>query len=124
MDPFFIELEVLDESFTSTIKFIVLVETVPELAVEEASIVSVAGSCAPPPQGALAGAKRRRAHPPTRAGAAISRWGEGCRSCAPRGGGMTIFSVLQPLLPPILDMLFSASLDLDFYAGAGARRGG
>ena len=33
MDPFFIELEFSGESFTSTIKFIVLVETVPELAV-------------------------------------------------------------------------------------------
>ena len=73
MDPFFIELEFLDESFTSIINFIRLVETVPELAVEEASFISVATRSGPPPQATIAEAKRRRARPPTRAGAAVPR---------------------------------------------------
>ena len=51
MDPFFIELEFLDESFTSIINFIRLVETVPKLAVEKASFISVASRRGPPPQG-------------------------------------------------------------------------
>ena len=46
--PWRVDPEFLDESFTSTINFIVLVERVPELAVEEASFVSIAGSCGPP----------------------------------------------------------------------------
>ena len=37
---------------------------------------------------------------------------------------MNIFSVLGALLPPVLDMLLAALLEVDFYAGAGARRGG
>ena len=37
---------------------------------------------------------------------------------------MTILTVLRALLPPLLDIDLSASLELDFYAGAGARRGG
>ena len=68
MDPFFIELEFLDESFTSIINFIRLVEMVPKLAVEEASFVSVASGCGPlPPWPHPLRAKRRRASPPTRA---------------------------------------------------------
>ena len=73
MDPFFIELEFLDESFTSIINFIRLVETVPKLAVEEAAFVSVASSCGPLPPRPHLRAKRRRARPPVRAGAAVSR---------------------------------------------------
>ena len=37
---------------------------------------------------------------------------------------MTILTVLRALLPPLLDIHLSASLEVDFYAGAGARRGG
>ena len=73
MDPFFIELEFLDESFTSIINFIRLVETVPKLAVEEAAFVSFASSCGPLPPRPHLRAKRRRARPPVRAGAAVSR---------------------------------------------------
>ena len=47
--PWRVDPEFLDESFTSTINFIPLVETVPELAVKEASFISVASSCGPPP---------------------------------------------------------------------------
>ena len=49
MGPWRVDPEFWDESFTSIIKFIVLVETVPKLAVEEASFLSVASSCGPPP---------------------------------------------------------------------------
>ena len=41
----------MDESFSSTINFIPLVETVPKLAVEKASFISVASRRGPPPQG-------------------------------------------------------------------------
>ena len=61
LDPFFIELEFLDESFTSIINFIRLVKTVPKLAVEEAAFVSVASSCGPLPPRPHLRAKRRRA---------------------------------------------------------------
>ena len=71
--PWRVDSEFLDESFTSTINSIPLVETVPELAVEEASFLSVATRSGPPPQAAIAEAKRRRARPPTRAGAAVTR---------------------------------------------------
>ena len=73
MDPFFIELEFLDESFTSIINSIPLVETVPELAVAEASFLYVASSCGPPPPRPHSEGKQRRAQPPTRAGAAVTR---------------------------------------------------
>ena len=49
MGPWGVDPEFWDESFTSIIKFIRLVETVPKLAVEEASFLSVASSCGPPP---------------------------------------------------------------------------
>ena len=71
--PWRVDPEFLDESFTSIINSIPLVETVPELAVEEASFILVASSCGPPPQAAIPGPKRRRATPPTRAGAAVPR---------------------------------------------------
>ena len=67
MDPFFIELEFLDESFTSTINFIRLVERVPKLAGEKASFIFEASSCGPPPPRPHLRAKRRRARRPVRA---------------------------------------------------------
>ena len=73
MGPWQVDPEFWDESFTSIIKFIVLVETVPKLAVEEASFLSVASSCGHPPPRPRLEAKRRRATPPTRAGAAVHR---------------------------------------------------
>ena len=71
--PWRVDPEFLDESFTSIINSIPLVEMVPELAVEEAYFVSLASSCGPPPKAAISVAKRRRATPPTRAGAAVPR---------------------------------------------------
>ena len=67
MDPFFIELELLDESFTSIINFIRLVDMVPKRAVVEASFIFEASSCGPPPPRPHLRAKRRRARRPVRA---------------------------------------------------------
>ena len=55
--PWRVDPEFLDESFTSIINSIPLVEMVPELAVEEASFLSVASSAVPPlkPQAAVQG---------------------------------------------------------------------
>ena len=49
MGPWRVDPDFSDEPFTSTINFIPLVERVPELAVEEASFISVASSCGPLP---------------------------------------------------------------------------
>ena len=73
MDPFFIELELLDESFTSIINFIRLVDMVPKRAVVEASFLSVASSCGPLPPRPHLKAKRRRAPPPDARRSGISR---------------------------------------------------
>ena len=65
--PWRVDSEFLDESFSSTINFIPLVETVPKLAVEEASFIFVASRCGPPLQGGDFERVERRARPPTRA---------------------------------------------------------
>ena len=122
--PWGVDPDFSDESFSSIINFIRLVERVPKLAVAEASFLSLASSCGPPPPRPHSEGKQRRARPPVRSGAAVPRYSEGCRFYAPWGGVMNIFFVLRALLPPLLDVLFSASLDLDFYAGAGATTGG
>ena len=71
--PWGVDPDFSDESFSSIINFIPLVERVPELAVAEASFLYVASSCGPPPPRPHSEGKQRRAQPPTRAGAAVTR---------------------------------------------------
>ena len=64
--PWGVDPDFSDESFSSIINFIPLVERVPELAVAEASFIFVASRRGPPPQGAILGASDD-AHTPRRA---------------------------------------------------------
>ena len=86
MGPWRVDSDFSDEPFTSTIKFIPLVERVPELAVEEASFLSVASSCGPlPPRPHLR--ETDDAQPPQRAQERQSLAEARAVAPAPPGGG-------------------------------------